>query len=91
MARDEESEETESGLDSDAGREEAVEADEIDAAEEGFSAGYFSTDREEEDTASDVYEQAFTSKAKPRNAPIATRTTTRTSRKTSDPDSHRLL
>jgi hypothetical protein len=66
MARDEESNEAESGLDSDAGREEAVEADEIDAAEEGFSAGYFSTDREEEDTASDAYDQAFASKAKPK-------------------------
>lgn len=66
MARDQEFEGEEESVYGDEGREELMEADEISAAEEGFSAGYDSTDREEEDSSNDAYEQAFAGREKPK-------------------------
>jgi len=59
MARDKDAEEGEESVYGGEAREELMDAGEISPEEEAFMEGYDSAEREEDDSASDAYEQAF--------------------------------
>jgi hypothetical protein len=59
--------ESERNVYGDSARESLMEDGEISAEEDAFMAGYDQSERDEEDTSSDAYEQAFASKRKKRS------------------------
>lgn len=59
MAPNDQPEEKEQNIYGDSARQSLMEDGEISAEEDAFMAGYESSEAEEEDSASDAYEQAF--------------------------------